>query len=57
MRAHVVGGARIVVYSRRRIRVGEELTIDYRYPADLAPIPCLCGETACRGIINLQQHA
>jgi SET domain-containing protein len=30
------------------IAVGEELTIDYAWPADSA-IPCLCGSDECRG--------
>ncbi len=34
----------------RSIRVGEELTIDYAWPAEAA-IPCGCGAAACRGWI------
>ncbi|HUY88561.1 MAG TPA: SET domain-containing protein-lysine N-methyltransferase [Pirellulales bacterium] len=32
------------------IEPGEELTIDYAWPADAA-IPCACGATGCRGWI------
>jgi hypothetical protein len=40
----------IWVHSRRRIVAGEELTIDYAWPADAA-IPCMCGSRKCRGWI------
>lgn len=36
------------IYARKRIRPGEELTIDYAWPADAA-IPCGCGSRWCRG--------
>ena len=40
----------IWVQSLKRIAVGEELTIDYGWPADAA-IPCACGSCRCRGWI------
>jgi len=49
-------GDRIVYYSRRAIAEGEELTIDYRFPADMDPVPCRCGAAACRGTINLTRR-
>ena len=41
------------LYSKRRIRRGEELTSDYRFPADSPPLQCRCGAGNCRGTINL----
>jgi uncharacterized protein len=35
-------------YSRRKIREGEELTADYRYPIRLERIACHCGAPNCR---------
>jgi SET domain-containing protein len=43
---------RIFIYSRRRIRKGEELTLDYRFPEDRVAIPCHCGSPKCRGYMN-----
>lgn len=39
---------RLWLQTIRPIRAGEELLIDYCWPADAA-IPCRCGATACRG--------
>lgn len=39
-----------VVEARKRIQPGDELTIDYSWPADSA-IPCGCGSRWCRGWI------
>ncbi len=44
---------RIWYYSCRAIARGEELTVDYRYDADLKPMPCSCGAPTCRGTMNL----
>jgi len=41
---------RIYVESVRPIEPGEQLTIDYAWPARAA-IPCLCGSRRCRGWI------
>jgi SET domain-containing protein len=40
--------------SLRRIRKGEELTLDYRFPRKAAKVPCHCGSPRCRGTINKQ---
>lgn len=40
----------LFVGARRAIRLGEELTIDYAWPAELA-IPCDCRTEKCRGWI------
>lgn len=44
----------IIYMSRRAIRKGEELTVDYHFAKDIEKIPCKCGTTACRGTINLK---
>jgi hypothetical protein len=41
---------RLWLGSLRSIAIGEELTIDYAWPAQRA-IPCLCGAANCRGWI------
>lgn len=41
-------------FSLRRIRAGEELTVDYRFRKDGPRIPCRCGAPTCRGTINLR---
>lgn len=46
---------RIVMYARRDIRRGEEVTYDYKFPLedDLEKkIRCLCGARSCRGYLN-----
>jgi SET domain-containing protein len=43
----------ILYMSRRAIRRGEELTVDYRFGKDIEKVPCHCGAKNCRGIINL----
>jgi uncharacterized protein len=42
----------ILYFSRRRIRPGEELTVDYRFPAKSKRVTCHCGSCKCRGTIN-----
>lgn len=39
-------------FSWRRIRPGEELTVDYRFPAKAERAICRCGSPKCRGTIN-----
>jgi len=39
---------RLFFYSGRRIRAGEELSIDYACPIKALRIPCDCGERKCR---------
>jgi SET domain-containing protein len=38
--------------SLRRIRKGEELTVDYNYDDTDETMRCICGASGCRGIIN-----
>jgi uncharacterized protein len=47
----------ILYMSARLIQVGEELTIDYRFDADVEKVPCACGSEVCRGTINLSKSA
>ena len=42
----------ILYFSKRKIRGGEELLIDYHLPATSAQHPCRCGAKTCRGIMN-----
>ena len=44
----------ILYMSRRPIRKGEELTVDYRFSEKIEDVHCRCGTTACRGTINLK---
>jgi len=48
----VEGAKKIVIYSRRHIKVNEEITYDYKFPLEDEKIPCLCGAAACRGSLN-----
>jgi len=43
----------VVCQSIRPIDVGEELTADYRFPADAPVMRCRCGSPECRGTINV----
>ncbi len=43
----------IIYMSRRDIKRGEELTVDYRFAKNMETVPCKCGAARCRGTINL----
>jgi uncharacterized protein len=43
----------ILYISKRRIAVGEELTVDYRFDKHVEKVPCHCGAAKCRGTINV----
>jgi len=43
----------ILYMSKRAIRRGEELTVDYRFDKKIGRVPCRCGAEKCRGVINL----
>ena len=45
-------GRHLYLYSRRKIRAGEELTWHYRYPIKLKRVPCHCGARRCRGTLR-----
>ncbi|MGA7916496.1 MAG: SET domain-containing protein-lysine N-methyltransferase [Candidatus Acidiferrales bacterium] len=43
---------RLYLFSLRRIRAGEELTVTYRYAINLKRVPCRCGARRCRGTLR-----
>ena len=48
----VANTPRVVIYSKRYIKAGEELTYDYKFPIEdeKFKIQCLCGSKNCRGL-------
>jgi SET domain-containing protein len=44
----------ILYMSRRAIKKGEELTVDYHFAKDIEKYICKCGAANCRGTINLK---
>jgi hypothetical protein len=46
----------ILYMSKRVIRPGEELTVDYRFSDKLEPVRCRCGTSFCRGVINVKDE-
>ena len=40
--------------SKRIIRPGEELTVDYLFSDKIEEVKCRCGAKNCRGTINLK---
>ena len=44
------GQAWATIIALRPIAIGEELSYDYAFPANLAE-PCRCGSANCRGLI------
>ncbi|OQR80003.1 hypothetical protein BIW11_05355 [Tropilaelaps mercedesae] len=48
----IFGKKHIVIYSQKRIRVGEELTYDYKFPKEEVKVPCTCGARKCRRYLN-----
>jgi hypothetical protein len=49
------GEPEVWLESLRAIQSGEQLTIDYAWPADAA-IRCLCGSDACRGWVVAEEE-
>lgn len=49
----VIRNGHILYMTRKAIRKGEELTVDYHFAKDVERIPCKCGAHNCRGTINL----
>src|SRR3954451_21963070 len=45
----------ILYMSKRLIRPGEELTVDYRFSDKVERVACKCGSKAWRGTINLKE--
>ncbi len=54
LKARIIG-EHILFFSRRRIRKGQELTLDYNLHPKTFRIPCRCGSPNCRGTINRKQ--
>ena len=54
VRATILKG-HILYFSKRKIRKGEELTIDYHFAKDVETVYCKCGAKKCRGTINLKE--
>ena len=50
----VIRNGHILYMSRRAIKKGDELTVDYHFAKDVEKIPCKCGATTCRGTLNLR---
>ncbi|KAL1705532.1 hypothetical protein EV121DRAFT_258335 [Schizophyllum commune] len=46
------GEKKIVIYAKRDIELGDEITYDYHFPFEQDKIPCLCGTAKCRGFLN-----
>ncbi len=42
----------VLFISKRQIRCGEELTVDYRFSKMHQTVICTCGSPHCRGTIN-----
>jgi len=51
--ARIIKG-HILYMSKKDIRRGEELTIDYRFAKNVDRVVCRCGAPNCRGTINLK---
>jgi uncharacterized protein len=43
---------RMAFFSKKAIRKGQELTIDYSFGPSPKPVTCRCGSRKCRGTIN-----
>lgn len=44
----------ILYMSKREIRRGEELTVDYHFSEKIDKVRCHCGSAFCRGTINVK---
>jgi len=43
------GKSKVVLYAKRQIEQGEELSYDYNFPPEDRAVPCHCGAAKCRG--------
>ncbi|PWU03309.1 MAG: SET domain-containing protein-lysine N-methyltransferase [Terriglobia bacterium] len=46
----------ILYMSKRLIKPGEELTVDYRFSDKVDAVRCRCGTPGCRGVINVKEE-
>ena len=46
------GRKKIVLYTKRDVAAGEELSYDYKFELEDEKIPCHCGAATCRGSLN-----
>ena len=46
----------ILYFALREIKLGEEMTLDYRFGDDVEKHHCACGAKTCRGMINLNKE-
>lgn len=51
----VITKGHILYMSKRRIKKGEELTVDYHFEKDIEEVKCKCGAPTCRGTINVRE--
>jgi SET domain-containing protein len=47
----VEGHKKVVIYSKRPIAAGEELTYDYKFPIEDKKIPCFCGALRYKSLL------
>jgi uncharacterized protein len=47
----------ILYFSKRAIKPGEELTVDYLFSEKIEEVACRCRSAKCRGTINLKSGA
>ena len=48
----VANQPKIVIYAKRNLNPGEEITYDYKFPIEEDKIPCTCGHPLCRKYLN-----
>jgi SET domain-containing protein len=46
------GGKKIVMFARRPIQIGEEVTYDYKFALGAVKVACHCGAPNCMGRMN-----